>query len=428
MPRLVGSTVATLLCCTTWALADPLTPDPLAHTAYASERSNKLCWPYLGEADAGDIYRPLPCRPAREEWPKAAMLEQFVISAWWPPTLNVLHEYADAGFNTVLTGNLMGGCQYNGTAPRLATANDTFECIAAILPTIERLGMRAMFNLGGWDSRPVPSDYILGGASSEGGVTDATDPASSMHYLTQPEVAWLVSELERRNLSHIIGALELQDDTIFMGAPYVETIRWVKEHAPSMVPKCNTGSEGSLYASRQPVASPEWYAIDSDTTNATLDTDNQLRAYAEGQVGDDRFRVGTWPLFDLGDEDPSHSHQVISASLLRVQVTRHTSCPHARICQVFGLLTCHGPSPALVLIRCVRAMPCSACRFMLHSHTVRRGFSTTAGPMASGASMPPTNLPHAANRRQTMRQSSALEPKIAWAHGGVSDHTVCPSP
>ena len=228
------------------SLLTSLSPDPLENSSYPSEHGNFLCWRYLGTSDAGDNY-PLPCRAARDGY-SAELLDRFVISAWWPPTLNVLHEYVAAGFNTVLTGNIMGGCQHNGTSPALATANDTFECIAAALPLIDRLGLKAVFNLGGWVSSGDPSSFVLGPA--DGGVTDNTN-MSRPHYLTTPEIAWLVAELQRRNMSAVVGAIELHDDVTVMANPTAATISWLRDHAPWHVPLSNAGASPALYASRQ---------------------------------------------------------------------------------------------------------------------------------------------------------------------------------
>ena len=38
-----------------------------------------------------------------------------MITAWWPPTHNVIHQYAAANFNLMLGGNTVAGCKRNGT-------------------------------------------------------------------------------------------------------------------------------------------------------------------------------------------------------------------------------------------------------------------------------------------------------------------------
>ena len=57
-------------------------PDPLAGTGYPSEHGNYLC-----ERRFGRGAYPLPCRAPREEWDDY-FADKFVITAWWPPTMN----------------------------------------------------------------------------------------------------------------------------------------------------------------------------------------------------------------------------------------------------------------------------------------------------------------------------------------------------
>ena len=104
-----------------------LVPNPLEHTGFPSEQQNFACLRRMGSSVAGDTY-PLPCRPPRQEW-TSPLLQQFVITAWWPPTLNVVHQYKAAGFNVLLGGNIAPGCQHNGTLPVPATPTQAFECV-----------------------------------------------------------------------------------------------------------------------------------------------------------------------------------------------------------------------------------------------------------------------------------------------------------
>eukprot|EP01051_Picozoa_sp_SAG22_P016907 SAG22_NODE_2491_length_2514_cov_1.004969_2_plen_92_part_00 len=78
---------------------------------------NFLCNRALGGSPA---YYPLPCAAPASEW-SSKKASEFVISAWWPPTINSsedhadidqLQEYKDAHFNLVLTGNVVGFCQH----------------------------------------------------------------------------------------------------------------------------------------------------------------------------------------------------------------------------------------------------------------------------------------------------------------------------
>lgn len=59
---------------------------PLGGTGYSAEDSNFLCARYFGRNCTGDSYR-LPCRPPADEY-RSPLLDQFVITAWWPPTRN----------------------------------------------------------------------------------------------------------------------------------------------------------------------------------------------------------------------------------------------------------------------------------------------------------------------------------------------------
>ena len=122
-----------------WMLGEG--PDPLAGTGYSSEHGNFLCSPFFGVNETGDNYE-LPCRPPREDWDSPFMEDEFVITAWWPPTMNVIHQYAAAGFNMVMGGNMLQGCQINGTLQANATATEAFECFAAQLPILDGLGLK----------------------------------------------------------------------------------------------------------------------------------------------------------------------------------------------------------------------------------------------------------------------------------------------
>ena len=246
------------------------------------------------------------------------MLKRFVITAWWPPTHNILDSYASAGFSHLLGGNEAYGCQLNGSIPSPATANEAFECIASALPYIERLGLKFIFYLGNYNTTGLPSETILGGTAAFGGVTD-NSRFQSPGYLTAPEIQWLLGQLRTRNLSHIVEAIELHDDiTTVMGAT-AAAASYLRDHAPHVLPMGNAGYGGatSLYETRMPIASPEEYAIAHDTENATEAVDLQLSWYAINQYAGDKFRIDTWPLFYLGD---NAKRVVTSPSLVRVQV------------------------------------------------------------------------------------------------------------
>jgi hypothetical protein len=48
--------------------------------------------------------RSLPCKAPRDDW-QSYFADKFVITAWWPPTMNQMHDYAAAHFNLVLAGD-----------------------------------------------------------------------------------------------------------------------------------------------------------------------------------------------------------------------------------------------------------------------------------------------------------------------------------
>lgn len=199
---------------------------------------------------AGEGSFPLPCRSPREDWVASPLLNKFIITAWWPPTMNVMHEYVAAGFNLVMSGALPPGCQVNGTIPTPATTNDEFECIARHLSTLSELGLFVTFDLGNTLNRTgLPAlARVLGGSASYGGVTE-NGPGG---YLSAPEVAWAVRELQRRNLSHTIHQVFLHDDDSAPSQAVTDSVTWLRENAPHITPITNTfpdsgGPEG-LYA------------------------------------------------------------------------------------------------------------------------------------------------------------------------------------
>jgi len=94
-------------------------------------------------------------------------------TAWWPPTMNQLHDYAAAHFNLLLGGNIDKGCQYNGTIPTPATTTQAFECLAAQLPKMDAVGMKFAWGFGGFNKTNGTEALVAGGAASYGGVTES---------------------------------------------------------------------------------------------------------------------------------------------------------------------------------------------------------------------------------------------------------------
>ena len=74
------------------------------------------------------------------------MASEFVITAWWPPTISSTDEHADtdqlqeykaAHFNLVLTGNVVGFCQHFNATPTPATANEALDCVIGALERVD---------------------------------------------------------------------------------------------------------------------------------------------------------------------------------------------------------------------------------------------------------------------------------------------------
>ncbi len=296
-------------------------PAPLADTGYTSEHGNFLCSPFFGVNETGDNYE-LPCRAPHEDWDSPFMVDEFIITAWWPPTMNVIHQYAEAGFNMVMAGNMRHGCQLNGTLRTPATATEAFECFASLLPTLEKLGLKVAYSNGGYNSSGLGgSDLIAGGASAMGGVTDQTN-FSRPGYPTAPEVAWVVRQLEQRNLSHIVAQYFLHDDVVSNNEAINDAVDWLRANKPSIVAQTNCGNQGydTLYQDRQPTFVPEEYAIDGSVSEATREVavNAELALFESNQYIAQRYRLLPWPLFALGDGGGVHN--LASASLVRVQV------------------------------------------------------------------------------------------------------------
>ena len=280
-------------------------PSPLAGSGYTSEHSNFLCLPFLGHDRAGDTF-PLPCAASRlKEWRTAPLLQRFVITAWWPPTPNVWDAYADAGFNVLLGGNIAAGCQQNGTLSSPTSYSEAFECVARALPRLEQLGLKfiwsnELFN----NTHTDPSGLLLGGSSSLGGVSDSSKFGGKARpgYITAPEISWVLKRLRERNLSHLVQAFELHDDITTVMGDTAAAADWLRAHAPSILPIGNAGygAASSLYEARMPIMSPEEYAIANDVANVTRAADLQLSYYSLNQMAGDRYRLDTWPLFNLG--------------------------------------------------------------------------------------------------------------------------------
>ena len=280
----------------------------------APDQGNYLCLDHWGDAGVG---YPLPCKAPREDW-QAPLSKEFVITAWWPPTMNHIDAYKAAGFNLVLGGNIVSGCQYNGTTPAHPTMDEAFECVAAQLLKMHKLGLYFAFGIGHISPPANSSAKVLGGAASFGGVTESAQPGG---YPTAPEVEWVVSQLRDKNLSHVVAQYFLHDDDAAASGAVARSVQWLHDHAPEIMPQTNTfpdSGPSALYRTRQPIFAAEEYAITGTTGNATAETNNELVYFANNEMIADRYRLDTWPLFALGDG--GDVPVINSDSLVRVQV------------------------------------------------------------------------------------------------------------
>ena len=192
--------------------------------------------------------------------------------------------------------------------------------VAAQLPKMHKLGLSFAFSIGHLTTPNASSARVLGGAASFGGVTESGTEHGSA-YPTAPEVAWVVDQLVRRNLSHVVAQYFLHDDDAAASGAVAAAVEYLKHHAPHIVPQTNTFPDSGpsvLYRTRQPIFAAEEYAITGTTGNATAETNSELVYFANNEMIADRYRLDTWPLFNLGDG--GDVPDINSDSLVRVQV------------------------------------------------------------------------------------------------------------
>ena len=86
----------------------------------------------------------------------------------------------------------------------------------------------------------------LGSHASSQSAADRHRPASTActqpfkRVWSRPEVAWVVNELERRNLSHVVAQYFLHDDDAAASGAVEDSVRWLRENAPHITPQTNT--------------------------------------------------------------------------------------------------------------------------------------------------------------------------------------------
>lgn len=306
--------------------ADEATTPVGAAAIFAVDADNFLCNRPFG---GGPSAYPLPCTPPASEYtsPKA---NEFVITAWWPPTISSTEEHADidqlqeykaAHFNLVLTGNVVGVCQHFNVTPTPATANEALDCIMGALERIDAAGLQATFTAGHYRAFADMAKSTFGGRGSFGGVTKLLQRTGAS-LLSAPELAWIQKQVEARNLTHVIGAMFLHDDDFTMTADTTREVSFLHEHWPAAPGLTNGGTSdagaAALYRSRQFVLSPEEYSVFGQTGNAKAMAMAQMRSFRQNAYLTERYKLRAWPLFALGDGGGIRN--IRSDSLVRVQV------------------------------------------------------------------------------------------------------------
>ena len=265
----------------------------------------------------------VPCAHDRaaEAW-DFAFADEFVITAWWPPSVGQLELYKSAHFNLLLTDNIASSC---GTQQ---TYNDALECIADFASSAARLELQLIFTVGAvnltdatlaFGEPKTLGDGILtnrivnlststtyGGGGTGGPFGVGVGGNAGMwnrHYLTVPELAWVVAQLKSRNVSDAFAAVFLHDDDAFVNEDSAALARWLATHAEKkLVPLSNTFADSgpsSLMQSKQFVFMPEEYSVNGKNVpnrNASQMAINQLVAYANNARLTSRFRLDAWPI------------------------------------------------------------------------------------------------------------------------------------
>jgi hypothetical protein len=296
-----------------------------------AEDGNFLCTRSYGPGST-----PLPCKPARDHW-DSAFRHTFAITAWYPPGMHYLNGTADLGdvtayagahFNMLFGGDGNIGCSVGTKFKKYQNQNELspdqkFDCLEMALIDLRKLGLKLAFHptdAGSLGSLGKAAGQTVGGAAGMGGITDSGPGSWS---ITAPEVAWVVGELERRNVSDVVAQIFFHDDEIGDSGATAAAVRWMRTHSPGITPQANTFSDSgpeSLYRDGQFLFSAEQYAItgsDPNSNNTDM-VDQQLIMFANDQLLAQRYRLDYWPLFALGDG--GDVTDVTSDSLIRVQV------------------------------------------------------------------------------------------------------------
>ena len=206
----------------------PLLDLELEAAGYAADHLNYICTNWTRPT-------PLPCKPAVDSW-KPRWGKRFAVFSWWQPLPSDYEAYADAGFNVAL---LRGDTWVNraqeeayaaGRGPEWRVTHDgLFEALMEESGLAAEHGIMSVFSQVNLAPEQKPKATQAYGNRTGGVVQgntnitmhsfqtakDGFDTGDVRAYMTTvPEVEYLLSELERRNISQRFGGLFLHDDTV----------------------------------------------------------------------------------------------------------------------------------------------------------------------------------------------------------------------
>jgi hypothetical protein len=269
-----------------------------------------------------------------------------MIFSWWQPLPSDYEAYAEAGFNIAL---LRGDTWVNKAQTAAyreghgkewhATHDGLFEAVLEESNQLAEHGVMSVFSQVNLAPDQKPRDTQAYGNRTGGviqGNTNLTtksfqsskngfDTGDVRSYMsTIPEIKYLISELEKRNMSKHFAGVFLHDDTVTQVSYVVKMAEYLQEHAPWLIPIVNQVSGNSapetLYRSKLFISSPEQYPISGcsngecqpgvpitqdclksgDCINATSGASAQQSANEANAFVDMRFGLDHWPLFNLG--------------------------------------------------------------------------------------------------------------------------------
>ena len=244
----------------------------LEAAGYAEDHLNFLCSNWTRPT-------PLPCKPAVESW-QPRWGKRFMVFSWFQPLPSDYEAYADAGFNIAMTRGdtwLDHMTETNGPSWH-ATHDGMFDALVEESRQLAEHGVMTVWAQGPIAPQQRPRTTVAYGNKTGGIVQGSTN--LTLHTLgrdwdhfdtgdvrawatTIPEIEWMVSDFERRNISHRFGGLFLHDDTVTEPSMVVATAEYLQQHAPWLIPIVNqvggNSAPQSLYRSKLFIASPEQY-------------------------------------------------------------------------------------------------------------------------------------------------------------------------